>query len=135
MSDDDAAQTVHEASGTFTIEMEDAQSLLDQTSRYSFTKRWSGDLSGTSRGFMISAGDPEQGEAGYVAMEVFLGELDDQFGTFALQQFGVMSEGEQKLQYVIAPGSGSGELTGISGTVELTVVEGEHRVVVRYVLG
>lgn len=53
---------------------------------------------------------------------------------FALQQFGQMIDGTQKLLYEIVPGSGTGELKGISGTLELEVVDGLHRYDLEYSL-
>ena len=55
-------------------------------------------------------------------------------GSFALQQFGQMIDGTQKLLYEIVPGSGTGELKGISGTLELEVVDGLHRYDLEYSL-
>jgi hypothetical protein len=81
---------------------------------------------------MLSAGDPATGDAGYVALEVFAGTIDGHPGTVALQQSGLMSDGNQVLHYDLVPGSGTGGLVGITGSVELTVDDGTHRVVVRY---
>lgn len=126
--------TAHEAHATFEIEMRPGEPLLDGTARFDFTKTWSGDLAGTSAGFMASAGDPARGNAGYVALEVVTGTLDGREGSFTLQQFGRMTGGEPALTYAIAPGSGTRELAGIDGEVDLDVVDGVHRAVLRYTL-
>ncbi len=81
---------------------------------------------------MLSAGDPSSGNAGYVALEAFEGSLDGRRGTLALQQFGTMSQGVSVLHYEIVPGSGTESLVGITGTLELTVSDGQHRVDIRY---
>lgn len=83
---------------------------------------------------MLSAGDPTAGAAGYVALEFVTGQVDEAVGSFALQQFGQMIDGTQKLLYEIVPGSGTGELKGISGTLEIEVVAGLHRYDLEYSL-
>jgi hypothetical protein len=67
-------------------------------------------------------------------LEVVTGQVDEAVGSFALQQFGQMIDGTQKLLYEIVPGSGTGELKGISGTLELEIVDGLHRYDLEYVL-
>lgn len=89
---------------------------------------------GSSRGVMLSGGDPASGNAGYVALEVFTGSLDGRAGGFTLQQFGTMAGGSAELRYEIAPGSGTGELVGITGVIELDEIDGVHQVVLSYAL-
>lgn len=112
--------------------MQPADDALETTARFDFTKTWSGGMVGTSRGVMLSGGDPQQGEAGYVAIEVFNGSVDGLQGSLALQQFGTMHSGDYVLRYEIVPGSCTGELTGIVGSVDLTIADGLHRVTLRY---
>ena len=96
------------------------------------TKTWTGDLIGTSAGTMLSAGDQSAGTAGYVALEVFTGRVNNLEGSFALQQFGTMDADGMVLHYEIVPGSGTEQLAGIRGTVDLDVVEGVHKVVLHH---
>lgn len=124
--------STHESRGTFDIDLKPADALVPDTGRFTFTKTWSGGLEGTGQGTMLSAGDPSTGTAGYVALEDFTGTVDGREGSFALQQFGTMADGDQELHYVVCPGSGTGALQGISGEVELEVVDGVHEVVLRY---
>lgn len=133
MSRDDlpAGGTV-EATAEFTIDLQPGTPELDSTGRFDFTKIWTGEIAGTSRGLMLSAGDPSSGDAGYVALETFDGTIDGQHGTVALQQFGTMRHGDTVLRYDLVPGSGTGGLVGISGTIELRVTEGTHQVFLRY---
>lgn len=98
------------------------------------TKTWCGDLSGSGVGTMLSAGNPALGAAGYVAVETVTGVLSDRPGTFAFQQFGSMRDGSQEMRYDIVPGSGTDQLAGISGTLDLEVVAGEHRYALNYEL-
>jgi hypothetical protein len=124
------------ARGTFVIEMRPGPPELDgAVSRFDFTKTFDGDLEGTGAGLMLAGGDPGSGSAGYVAVETVSGRLAGRDGGFALQQLGMMSGGEQTLHYQVAPGSGTGELAGMTGTLELTVEEdGTHRYELAYEL-
>lgn len=102
--------------------------------RLTFTKTWTGAMAGTGRGVMLSAGDPQAGSAGYVAIEVFEGTIDGRAGSVSFQQFGRMTDGDSDLQYVVVPGSGTGDLAGMTGSIDLTVVDGVHRVEATYAL-
>jgi hypothetical protein len=79
----------------------------------------------------VVGGDPAAGKAGYVALEVFQGDIDGRAGTVVLQQFGSMN-GETTLYYEFAPGSGSGELAGLLGTIEIDTSGGGHDAQIRY---
>lgn len=116
--------------GTFTVQMTPAAPLPGAASRFDLVKTWSGDLDGTSHGTMLTAGDPAGGSAGYVATEIFEGRVGGRSGTLTLQQLGTMTAGDPALQYVVAPGSGTGELTGLTGTLEIGEIDedGVHRV-------
>lgn len=82
---------------------------------------------------MFSAGSPPAGEAGYVAMEIVDGRLGERQGSLAFQQFGTMHSGTQAQHYEVVPGSGSGQLAGITGTLQLTVDEdGTHNYSLEY---
>jgi Protein of unknown function (DUF3224) len=122
------------ASGTFDVTLAPGVAELDgAVSRFELTKRFHGGFDGTGSGVMLSAGDPQAGTAGYVAIETVNGRLGDRAGGFAFQQFGTMSGGNQTLHYEVVPGSGFGELTGISGTLLLTIDEdGTHHYELEY---
>lgn len=117
------------ARGTFDVELVPAAPELGGVvRRYDFSKSFHGDLEGRGAGVMLSSGDPTQGSAGYVAVEAVDGVLDERTGGFVLQQLGTMRAGAQALVYEVAPGSGSGELAGIVGTLRLDVDgDGTHR--------
>jgi hypothetical protein len=82
---------------------------------------------------MLSAGDPVRGKAGYVALERFDGTIDGLRGTVVLQQYGSMND-SVTLYYEFVPGSGTDGLSGITGRIDLTVTEGDHRVHIHYAL-
>jgi hypothetical protein len=121
------------AQGTFEVTIAPLDSE-DGIGRLSIAKTWSGDLAGVGRGLMLSAGDPTQGSAGYVALERFDGSLHGRAGSFAFHQLGVMHEGEQRLDYLVVPGSGTGELAGITGTLDLTIDDRGHTYALTYAL-
>lgn len=83
---------------------------------------------------MFSGGDPKTGAAGYVAIEVVTGTLAGKKGSFALQQMATMSASGTKMEGVIVPGSGTGELQGISGRFAIIVAEGKHSYTMEYEL-
>jgi hypothetical protein len=117
----------HHAIGTFTADIKPLQSPPAQgLGRMSIDKKITGDLVGTSKGEMISGGDPKQGVAGYVAMEVITGTLAGRHGTFALQHSATMTKEGRELFIVVVPGSGTGELQGIRGTFNIEISGGQH---------
>lgn len=122
------------ATGTFDVTVIPAAAELDgAVGRFDSAKAFHGDLAATGAGVMLSCGDPQSREAGYVAIETVNGRLDGRPGGFALQQLGMMSGGSQTLHYEIVPGSGQGELEGISGTMHLTIEDdGTHRYELSY---
>lgn len=122
------------ARGTFDVHLEPVEHDQPGIDRMVLTKTWHGDLAGTGVGTMLSAGDPATGVAGYVALETVEGTLEGRRGGFAFQQYGAMRAPEQELRYEIVPGSGTGEIAGIRGTLELTIEDGEHRYLLDYSL-
>ena len=95
--------------------------------RLSLDKTWSGDLSGTSKGQMLgSQSETEKGSGGYVAMERFTGTLNGKRGSFSLQHHGTMVGGKFEINVYVVPGTGSGELAGISGTLKIIIEGGKH---------
>ncbi len=123
------------AHGTFevTITPDDPE---DGIGRFRLEKAWSGDLVGHGRGLMLSAGDPAQEKAGYVALETFEGSLRGVSGAFAFQQLGLMRPDAQDLTYLVVPGSGTGDLADLDGTLTLDIsADGTHTYDLTYTLG
>jgi Protein of unknown function (DUF3224) len=94
--------------------------------RFALDKQFHGDLAASSKGQMLGAGDPAAGTAGYVAMEYVTGALNGRSGSFALQHTGTMGAGKMSLSVAVVPGSGAGELKGISGTMTIVIADGKH---------
>jgi Protein of unknown function (DUF3224) len=94
--------------------------------RMAIDKQFHGDLEATSQGQMLSTMGAAKGSAGYVAMERVSGSLHGRHGTFALQHSGTMTRGAPSLTITVVPDSGTGELVGLAGTMEIHIVEGKH---------
>ena len=94
--------------------------------RLLLTKKFSGDLAASARGQMLSAGTPVKGSASYVAIDLVTGELDGRKGSFALQHSGAMNRGVPSLSIMVVPDSGTGELSGLSGTLSINIIDGKH---------
>jgi hypothetical protein len=123
------------AHGTFTVNIQSlTPAPAEGLSRFSSVKQIHGDLEATSKGEMFSGGDPKQGEAGYVAMEVVTGMLQGKHGSFALQHFATMDASGPKMQVIVVPGSGTGELKGIAGTFTIHIDKGQHSYDFEYTL-
>ncbi|QBQ39314.1 DUF3224 domain-containing protein [Pseudoduganella plicata] len=119
-----------EIAGTFDIALRlvpEVRAAGDTRARMTFTKTFQGPLAGTSDGEMLTAGKPEQGAAGYVAVERFDGTLAGRRGSFVLQHSGTMLHGRDSLLVLVSPGSGTGELAGIAGTMRIDTRGGGHR--------
>jgi uncharacterized protein DUF3224 len=75
---------------------------------------------------MLAAGTATEGSAGYVAIEQATGTLHGHSGSFVLQHNGTMARGAGQLLITVVPDSGTGELTGLEGTMTINIVEGKH---------
>ncbi|HEY2877078.1 MAG TPA: DUF3224 domain-containing protein [Nocardioides sp.] len=62
------------AHGSFEVTITPQESD-DGMGHFAIAKTWSGDLAGSGHGLLLSSGDPAQGRAGYVALEVVEGSL------------------------------------------------------------
>ena len=102
--------------------------------RLSVDKRYHGDLEATGKAEMLSAGTAVRGSAGYVAIEWVTGTLHGRQGTFALQHSGTMNRGAPSLSVTVVPDSGTDELVGLSGRVDIVIESGKHSYVFEYTL-
>ena len=94
--------------------------------RMSLNKQFHGDLEGTSLGEMLGATTDIKGSAGYVALERVTGTLDGKTGTFVLQHSGTMTRGGLQLHVTVVPDSGTGELVGIAGRMDIKIEGAKH---------
>lgn len=124
--------TTTRATGTFDVKMTpQANDDKDKTEgsplgRMSIDKTFHGDLEGTSKGEMLTAGTAVKGSAGYVAVERVTGTLKGSKGTFALQHTGTMNRGTPSLSITVVPDSGTGQLTGLTGSLKIIIADGKH---------
>jgi len=130
----DPSMTQH-AQGTFTVKVLPlTPAPAEGLSRFSINKEIHGGLEGTTQGEMYSGGDPKQGAAGYVAIEVVTGTLNGKHGSFALQHMATMDQSGRKMSVVVVPGSGTGDLKGLSGTFDIQIANGQHSYSFEYTL-
>ena len=94
--------------------------------RTSIDKTFHGELDASSNGEMLSAVTAVPGSAGYVAMEQVAGRLAGRQGSFALQHFGTMSDGQNRLVLEVVPDSGAGGLEGLTGAMDIRIEGGQH---------
>lgn len=113
----------------------DEQAQAAGIGRMAFDKQWHGDLTGTSKGEMLAFGTGAKGSSGaYVAMEQFTGTLAGHSGGFVLQQAGTMTRGVPKLTISVVPDSGTGQLVGLTGTLNIIIADGKHSYDFEYTL-
>jgi len=125
-----AGGMTNHATGTFEVKLvpqkpDNEESGKANISRMSGDKQFHGDLEGTSHVEMLSVGDP-RGSAGYVAMERVTGKLKGRSGSFALQHSGTLTRGVPQLAITVVPDSGTGELAGLSGKMNIIIENGKH---------
>jgi Protein of unknown function (DUF3224) len=123
----DVSMTQH-ATGPFEVKLtplEPANKTEDNVlGRMSIDKQFRGDLEAVSKGEMLTAGTITKGSAGYVAIERVSGSLKGRSGTFILQHNATMTRGTPQLNIIVVPDSGTGELTGLTGTMNIIIAEG-----------
>jgi hypothetical protein len=95
--------------------------------RMSIDKQFHGDLEATSKGEMLTAmSGSVKGSGAYVAVERVTGTLHGRTGSFALYHVGTMTRGTPHLAVTVVPDSGTGQLTGITGTMNIIIANGKH---------
>ncbi|GAW39921.1 hypothetical protein SH203_00304 [Brevundimonas sp. SH203] len=124
------------AAGTFQVSITpapaDSDAAPDLPGRMILAKTFHGGIEGTGAGEMLAVRDGQSGA--YVAMERVTGAVNGRNGSFVLVHRGVMTAEGQALLITIVPGSGTGDLAGISGVFHLTIDKGEHRYDLEYSL-
>jgi Protein of unknown function (DUF3224) len=120
--------TTNHATGTFEVKLtpQDDQPSDPSMGRMTFDKQWSGDITGASKGQMLTGGDVKTGSAGYVAIEKFSGTVKGHKGSFIFQHSATMTAGQGDLTITIVPNSGTEELKGITGKLTIKMEGGKH---------
>ncbi|ADD41793.1 DUF3224 domain-containing protein [Stackebrandtia nassauensis] len=93
-------------------------------------KQFEGEVTGRATTLFTAAFDQSTGTGTYVAMESFEGSLHDRSGTFNFAHSATTTgEDRQHELFVIVPGSGTGDLAGITGSGGIAVdPDGTHRI-------
>jgi len=129
---------VAHASGTFDVKLtpqaNDEGAGGSTLGRMSIDKQFHGELEGTSKGEMLTAGTSVQGSAGYVAIERVSGTLQGRSGAFVLQHSGTMTRGAPQLTITVVPDSGTGQLAGLAGKMTINIADGKHSYEFEYTL-
>lgn len=123
-------RTMNLAKGVFEVQVlpqgEPDKAVGSTLGRLSLDKQFHGALEGTGKGQMLTAGTDVKGSAAYVALERVTATLDGRSGSFVLLHHGLMNSTSQQLSLTVVPDSGSGALTGITGTMTIVVAGGKH---------
>ena len=120
------------ASGPFDVKLTPQQpdsevAKAANLGRMTIDKQFHGDLNATSKGEMIAAQTEVKGSAGYVAIERVTGTLKGHGGSFVLQHSATMNRGVPDLSIIVVPDSGTGELKGITGKMNIIIApDGKH---------
>jgi len=124
------------ASGTFEVKLNPQEQGADMpVGRMSIDKQFQGDLVGTSKGQMLMASSSSvKNSAGYVAIEKVTGTLNGRRGSFYLQHNGVMTRGAGELTITVIPDSGTDQLVGLRGKMNIIIAEGKHSYEFEYTL-
>jgi hypothetical protein len=115
------------AVGTFEVKLTPQDDKgAEGLGRMTIEKQLYGDFEGTSAGQMLTSMTKVKGSAVYVAVERMSGTLQGRKGSFDLHHVGIMNHGAQQLSINVVPDSGTEQLTGITGTMTIKIVDGKH---------
>jgi len=120
---------IHHATGPFEVKLTPQPPEAENAAlgRMIIDKQFHGDLEAVSQGQMLSVLTSTKGSAGYVAMEIVNGTLGGRTGTFALQHSATMDRGQPQLSVTVVPDSGTGELRGLKGSMQIRIEpDGKH---------
>ena len=127
------AKPMH-ATGPFDVDVKPDTASTAPYSRMTLKKHYHGALEADAQGEMLAGGDYKTGNAGYVAIETVTGTLDGLQGTFQIMQLGTMDAGKPDLRALVIPGSGTGALGGLTGTLKIDIAAGKHTYTLDYTL-
>jgi len=128
----------HRAIGTFDVKITPLESSIKEDKafgRLGGDKQYHGDLDGTAKAELVAYGTGAAGSSGaIVGIEKVTGKLAGKSGSFVLAHRGLMSAGKQSYSVIVVPGTGTGELTGIDGKMDIIIEGGKHSYVFEYTL-
>lgn len=126
-----------QVTGPFDVKLspQAADGLPSGFGRMLLDKEFHGELEATSKGEMLSFGTGAKGSSGgYVALEQVTGTLNGRQGSFVLQHCATMNRGVPQLSITVVPDSGTGQLTGLSGRMNIVIANGTHSYDFEYTL-
>jgi len=118
--------TIQTSAGTFTFTSWDEQPVSEteggaKLTRATVENRFSGTIEGTSTVAYVMSYQPD-GTAVFEGYEQITGSVDGRSGSFVLQHTGRVTNADSPTDFVVSciwrvvAGSGTGELTGLSGS-------------------
>jgi hypothetical protein len=131
-------KTIMTARGTFDVKVSPQppdDSAGGPFGRYFLDKQFHGGLQAASRGQMLASGTGKEQSGAYVALELVTGTLDGKPGSFVLLHKGTMHQGAATMEVTVVPGSGTGELAGIGGSMTILIEGRAHSYEFSYTLG
>ncbi|MDP9643559.1 acyl-coenzyme A synthetase/AMP-(fatty) acid ligase [Actinopolyspora lacussalsi] len=110
----------------FSVDSWDEQPLQEwegaTLTRTRMTKTFTGELEGTSEVLATMLKTPVENSMSYVAYEYIKGTMAGRSGSFVVRHSTIMTPESRSGSWTIVPNTGTGELTGITGSAE--IVEG-----------
>ena len=121
------------ATASFTVDQWEPQATDEfagtELTRVAIAKTFTGAVEGTSKVELLAANNATS--RAYVAFERLEVSVDGRKGTFVLHH---TADEESGMTVKILTGSGSGELTGITGTADIEIDGEDHRLTLSYEL-
>jgi len=118
------------ANGAFDVKISpltlSEQSADPKLGRMAIEKQYHGDLEAAAKGEMLTAQSELKDSGVYVAVERVTGTLNGKRGSFAMYHSGVMNRGKPELTITVVPDSGTEELQGLTGTMNIKIDNGKH---------
>jgi hypothetical protein len=120
------------AHGTFAVKVvpqspDNPPAQAAALARLSLDKRYEGPLDAVGQGEMLADGGADRKDGAYVALERVTGTLHGRAGSFALVHRALMRDGTpEDWSVVVVPGSGTGELERLEGSLRISVEQGKH---------
>ena len=113
---------------TVMLELQPASALADAAviGRRTLSKQFHGELEAESCGEMLAVMTAVEGSMAYVALEKVTGSLAGRHGSFDLQHASQMIRGKPFQSIRVVPDSGTGELAGLEGEMQIEIRDGQH---------
>jgi hypothetical protein len=123
---------MHEVNGIFEVKIVPEETGDPKMGMMKIDKKYQGDLEGTGKGRMLTGLTDVKTSAAYVAIERVEGKLKGLAGSFLVHHTGVRTKESQSLVVRIVPDSGTGDLAGIEGEMQIMIKEGQHSYRLQY---